>query len=108
MTPDFQWYWQAFLYRIPEVLPWLLGGLAGLAAVSLSPLGRALIRHLRSRRAETDLLEDLVTHVGAMRQELGEALERLDAAERRLRQLPGRAPIDTQSAEGPQPSTTPH
>jgi hypothetical protein len=108
MSPDFRWYWQVFLYHVPEVLPWLLGGLVGLVAISFSPLGRALVGHLRTRRGEADILEDLVTHVGAMRQELAEALERLDAAERRLRQPPGKLPIETPSSEGAQRLTTPH
>jgi hypothetical protein len=97
-------------YNLAAVLPWLLGGALGVAVISVSPLGRVAVRHLRARREEQDLLEELVIQVSAMRQELAEAAERLDGTDRLLRALmpPHGAPVQPARPSTLAPPVTPH
>lgn len=74
-----------FLNQLAGALPWLLSVLAAAAVLGWSPLGRALLRYLRGREQESMLLEDLIAHTTAMRQEIADAVERLDATDRLLR-----------------------
>jgi hypothetical protein len=46
------------------VLPFLLGALILLGPVSLSPLGRLWIDHLRGRRRDSEALEAMLADVG--------------------------------------------
>ncbi|HSE52062.1 MAG TPA: hypothetical protein VLB00_07715 [Gemmatimonadales bacterium] len=66
------------------MLPWLVGGLILIAAVSFSPLGRMFVGYLRDRRRDAEALEAMLAETGALRGVLGEVVERLDATERRL------------------------
>jgi hypothetical protein len=66
------------------VLPWLVGGLILIAAVSFSPLGRLWVGYLRDRRRDAEALEAMLAETSALRGVLGEVVERLDATERRL------------------------
>lgn len=90
MNPD--WYLAQVLASLLAALPWLLGALGSVALVSFSPLGRALLRHLRERGREAETSEALLQEIGDLRALLGETLERLDATERRLAQLPPALP----------------
>lgn len=73
-----------FLNTTAAVLPVLLGGLALLGAVSISPLGRMWIGYLRERRRDGEALEAMLAETSALRAVLGEVVERLDSTERRL------------------------
>lgn len=73
-----------FLNTSAAVLPWLLGGLVLLGAVSFSPLGRLWVGYLRERRRDSESLEALLGEMNGLRSVLGEVVERLDATERRL------------------------
>ena len=66
------------------MLPWLVGGLILIAAVSFSPLGRLFVGYLRDRRRDAEALEAMLAETSALRGVLGEVVERLDATERRL------------------------
>ena len=66
------------------MLPWLVGGLILIAAVSFSPLGRMFAGYLRDRRRDAEALESMLAETSALRGVLGEVVERLDATERRL------------------------
>ncbi len=79
-----QWWLTQILYRFVEVLPWLVGGGAVFAIVSWSPLGRALLQHLRERRRDAAASEELLAELAAVRQVLGEVTERLDGTEQQL------------------------
>ncbi len=78
------WWLTQFLYKFVTVLPWLVGGAAGLAIVSFSPLGRGILRHLRESKRDAALNEQVLTELTALRGELGEVMERLDSTERML------------------------
>jgi hypothetical protein len=75
-----------FMSTAAHVLPWLLGGLVFLGAVSISPLGRMLIGYLRERRRDGESLDALLAETSALRAVLGEVVERLDSTERHLAQ----------------------
>lgn len=108
---NWNWYWTQLVANLIPVIPWVLAGLAGLGAVSWSPLGRSLLRHLKDRREEAALLEELVVQVTAMRQDLAEVTERLDGTERLLRTLEGPgAPLGrlVPPSAPPPPLNTPH
>jgi hypothetical protein len=79
---DLAWLLSKFVNDLVTALPWVLGGASLVAIVTFGPLGRALIRFLRSNRRETGLTEGLLAELASTRQLLGEVLERLDAAER--------------------------
>lgn len=66
------------------MLPWLVGGLILIAAVSFSPLGRLWVGYLRDRRRDAEALDAMLAETSALRSVLGEVVERLDATERRL------------------------
>jgi hypothetical protein len=83
---NWQWYLAQLLARSVEVLPWLLGGLAWLAVVSFSPLGRNLVRYLRTRQDEKAINEQMLGELEDLRKVLGEISERLDVTERRWTQ----------------------
>ena len=70
------------------MLPWLVGGLILIAAVSFSPLGRLFVGYLRDRRRDAEALEAMLAETSALRGVLGEVVERLDATERRLALAP--------------------
>jgi hypothetical protein len=72
------------LYASTTVLPWLIGGVLGLAIFSFSPLGRGILRHLRESRRDTALNEQMLAELTALRAELGDVMERLDSTERLL------------------------
>lgn len=76
-----------FLGQAATMLPWLLGGLCLFAVGYLSPLSRAVLRHLRERKREAALTEAAVTELRELRGALGEVLERLDVTDQRLRRL---------------------
>ena len=57
---------------------------AGVLIVSLSPLGRNLIRFLRERRDERAIHEQLLAELEQLRATLVEVTERLDSTERLL------------------------
>jgi hypothetical protein len=73
-----------FLNTAAAALPFLIGGLILLAAVSYSPLGRLLIGYLRERKRDSEALQAMLDETSALRGVLGEVVERLDATERRL------------------------
>jgi len=73
-----------FLNTAAAVIPFLLGGLVLIAAVSYSPLGRLWIGYLRQRKRDSESLEAMLEETAALRGVLGEVVERLDATERRL------------------------
>ena len=73
-----------FLNTAAAVVPFILGGLVLIAAVSFSPLGRLWIGYLRQRKRDSEALEAMVEEIAALRGVLGEVVERLDATERRL------------------------
>lgn len=73
-----------FLNTAAAVVPFLLGGLVLIAAVSYSPLGRLWIGYLRQRKRDSEALEAMLEETAALRGVLGEVVERLDATERRL------------------------
>jgi hypothetical protein len=79
---NWEWYWTQILYALPDALPWILGGLAGIAMVSFGPLGRALTHRLRRGAEEAERLEGVLEELTLLRGELGEVLERLDYAGR--------------------------
>jgi hypothetical protein len=79
---NWEWYWAQFLYALPATLPWILGGLAGVAMVSFGPVGRALTHRLRRGAEEAERLESVLEELTLLRGELGEVLERLDYATR--------------------------
>jgi hypothetical protein len=73
-----------FLNTAAAVIPFLLGGLVLIAAVSYSPLGRLWIGYLRQRKRDSEALEAMLEETAGLRTVLGEVVERLDATERRL------------------------
>ena len=73
-----------FLNTAAAVIPFILGGLVLIAAVSFSPLGRLWIGYLRQRKRDSEALEAMLEETAALRGVLGEVVERLDATERRL------------------------
>jgi hypothetical protein len=73
-----------FLNTAAAVIPFLLGGLVLIAAVSYSPLGRLWIGYLRQRKRDSEALEAMLEETAGLRAVLGEVVERLDATERRL------------------------
>ena len=73
-----------FLNTAAAVVPFILGGLVLIAAVSYSPLGRLWIGYLRQRKRDSEALEAMLEETAALRGVLGEVVERLDATERRL------------------------
>jgi hypothetical protein len=73
-----------FLNTAAAVVPFILGGLVLIAAVSYSPLGRLWIGYLRQRKRDSEALEAMLDETVALRGVLGEVVERLDATERRL------------------------
>ena len=81
------WFFGTILNRLVDVIPWLLGGIAGMALFTFSPLGRELVQRLRLRRHEVALSEAMLQELGEIRHLLGETVERLDATERKLAQL---------------------
>lgn len=107
MNPD--WYLAQVIASLIAALPWLVGALGTVAVVSWSPLGRALLRHLKGRRQEAEVAEALLQEIGDLRALLGETLERLDATERRLAQLPsGPAHVPLPAPPREAPLNTPH
>lgn len=109
MNPD--WYLAQVLASLIAALPWLLGALGTVAVVSFSPLGRALLRHLRERQRDAELSDALLQEIGELRALLGETLERLDATERRLAQpLPALPPAGSARVAPPRETqaNTPH
>jgi hypothetical protein len=107
------WYLAQLLARTVEVLPWLLAGLGGLAIVSFSPLGRGLLRYLRTREDETALNEQLLQELEELRKVLGDVVERLDFTERQMAQKllgPLRPPALPEATPLPRPgqAITPH
>jgi hypothetical protein len=107
---DWHRYSIQLFYDLSRVLPWLLGALVSLGALSVSPLGKALIGHLRARREEGVLLEELLAQVAAMREELAETTERLDGTDRLLRahQQPPALNPNLAPPPAPTPLVTPH
>ena len=91
-----------FLNTAAAVVPFILGGLVLIAAVSYSPLGRLWIGYLRQRKRDSEALEAMLDETVALRGVLGEVVERLDATERRLAlgalpmQPPSRSAIPTE------------
>ena len=81
---NWQWHLTQFLAQLTAMLPWLLGGLGGLAVFSFSPLGRGIVRHLRSRRQDAAVNEQLLGELEELRRVLGEITERLDVTEWRF------------------------
>lgn len=81
------------------VLPWLVGGLILIAAVSFSPIGRLWVGYLRDRRRDAEALEAMLSETSALRGVLGEVVERLDATERRLALGPATPPPRRSSSE---------
>lgn len=73
-----------FFEHVASALPWIVGGLVLLVAWSLSPFGRALIRHLRDSRRDVSLTEAMLNELGELRLTLSEVAERLDATEQEL------------------------
>ena len=82
MNPDV--LTMVFLNTAVAVVPFILGGLVLIAAVSYSPLGRLWIGYLRQRKRDSEALEAMLDETAALRSVLGEVVERLDATERRL------------------------
>ena len=79
-----EWFLAQLLARSVEVLPWLVGTIAGLGIVSFSPLGRGLIKHFRARQRDAAVTEQLLNELDELRKVLGEIAERLDYAEQRM------------------------
>lgn len=78
---------ELFLGLLAQLLgyvPVLLALAAGIAIVSVSPLGRGLFRFLRERRRDALVNEQLLDELVQLRSTLGEVTERLDATERLL------------------------
>jgi hypothetical protein len=88
-----QW-WLQFFFQLSSVLPYFAAGTAAVIAVSFTPLGRALTRHLRDSRRGAGLSPELEDAIAALRNDSLEILERLDFLERALaqRDLPPGAP----------------
>ena len=83
---NWHWYLNQVLFQTINVVPWLLGGLAGLGVFSFSPLGREVLHRLRSRRHDAALTEATLQELVEVRTLLVEVTERLDATERGLAQ----------------------
>jgi hypothetical protein len=79
---NWNWWLMQFLYALPDALPWIFGGLAGVGMVSFGPIGRAFVRRLKRGDVEAELLPAVLEELTLVRGELGEVLERLDYAER--------------------------
>ena len=107
---NLDWYLTQLLARSVEALPWLVGGLFGLGVFSWSPLGRGLIGHLRSRRTDAAVNEQLLRELEELRQLLGDVTERLDFAERKMAQERlGFSGLERPDRALPQPpASTPH
>ena len=58
---------------------------AGVAIVSLSPIGRGALAAIAARRQDRAINEQLLAELEALRSTLGEVTERLDATERLLK-----------------------
>jgi len=74
---NWEWYLTQLAMQAIEVLPWLVAGLAAVAVVSFSPLGRGLVRHLRARREEMGITEQMLCEMQELRKVLDEISERL-------------------------------
>ena len=83
---NWEWYLAQLVNRSIDILPWLVAGFSGLAVVSFSPLGRGLVRYLRTRREEMANTEQMLGELQELRRVLDEISERLDFTERRLAQ----------------------
>ena len=110
---NWEWYLAQLVNRSIDILPWLMAALSALAVVSVSPLGRGLIRHLRARREEMAITEHMLGEMQELRKVLDEISERLDFTERRLAQgqlEPPRARALPEKLPPIQPETriTPH
>jgi hypothetical protein len=110
---NWEWYLAQLVNRSIDVLPWLFGGLSGVAIVSFSPLGRALVRYLRARQDESAITEQMLGELEEVRKVLGEVSERLDFTERRLAQeqlglLQPRGAVERQPLGPPGAASTPH
>jgi hypothetical protein len=84
-------------------LPWILGGLGGIALLSYGPIGKALRRLARSRDEETALLTATAASIAEMREVLEQIAERQDFMERALTQSVRPQPLPRASRE-----ITPH
>lgn len=83
---NWDWLLAQLVIRAIDILPWLAAGLSGLAVVSWSPLGRGLIRYLRTRGETMAVTEQMLGELQELRKVLDEISERLDYTERRLAQ----------------------
>lgn len=102
---DWHWHLTQFLAQLTMALPWLLGGLGGLAVFSFSPLGRGIVKHLRDRRQDATVNEQLLGELEELRRVLGEITERLDVTERRYVENRELRPGPSQALS---PPVTPH
>jgi hypothetical protein len=73
--------WPAVLEHAAVALPWVVGCLLVMGVAYLSPLGRALMRHLRERATDAALSEAMLAELEQLRLTLGEVVERLDSTE---------------------------
>jgi len=81
---------------------------AGVLIVSLSPLGRNLLRFLRERRGERAINEQLLAELEQLRATLGEVTERLDSTERLLSNTIESRPSSLPTPEPRPQIITPH
>lgn len=94
-------FWNQFFFQLSTILPYVAAGAAGLIALSLTPLGRALTRYLRDSRSGQGQAAGVEETLSAIRADIAEVLERQDFLERALAQhrlssgASGAAPPDT-------------
>jgi len=106
--PPFDEFLRFYAGRLLSYVPTLLALTAGVAIVSLSPLGRGLLRFLRERRRDALLNEQILDELVHLRTTLGEVTERLDATERLL-SMRGEAQIPASPRpDRPAHVSTPH
>ncbi len=77
--------WQTLLFRLAEHAQWIVPAVFATAVFGLGPIGRAFARRLSSGAAERE-------EITALREQLGELIERLDYTERLLSQTPCQPP----------------
>lgn len=79
-------FWLQFFFQLSTILPYVAAGAAGLIALSLTPLGRALTRYLRESRTSQGQATSLEETLSGLRADIAEVLERQDFLERALAQ----------------------
>ena len=79
-------FWIRFFFQLSTILPYVAAGAAGLIALSLTPLGRALTRYLRESRTSQGQATGVEDTLTALRADIAEVLERQDFLERTLAQ----------------------